>query len=180
LVLRHDEMEGRAIGLNVRTLKDIDLEDLELEKINGADREPAYLPPEGVDIPEDKDSDLRGYTGNCHCGAVRYHLKSKPLSDIKVMSCNCSLCSRNGDLWIYPKKSEVDIHGGKWLTDYVFLHEDSLHSFCSFCGVSVVVRVTDPAEDIMPVNVRTINGLDFDALKFNKYDGKNNDPQYQV
>ena len=34
------------------------------------------------------------YEGNCHCGAVRYRVLTRPLEEVKVMSCNCSLCSR--------------------------------------------------------------------------------------
>jgi hypothetical protein len=87
---------------------------------------------------------------------------------------------QNGDLWIYPSKSAVKLEGSDNLTDYTFLSEDSLHSFCSTCGVSVLVRVTDPKDDIMPLNVRTIDGIDLEALEFNYYDGKSADPQYAV
>jgi hypothetical protein len=74
----------------------------------------------------------------------------------------------------------VDLHGLELLTDYAFLHEDSLHSFCSTCGVSMVVRVLGSGEDdnVCPVNVRTINGIQVDQLKLKKYDGRMNNPQY--
>jgi hypothetical protein len=71
------------------------------------------------------------------------------------------------------------MHGGENLTDYAFLETTSLHAFCSICGVSVVVRVTDP-KDIMPLNVRTVNGVDLEHLTLQKYDGRSNDPQYTV
>jgi hypothetical protein len=48
------------------------------------------------------------------------------------------------------------------------------------CGVSVLVRVLDENEDIMPINVRTIDGIDLLSLTLNKYDGAKNDPQYEV
>jgi hypothetical protein len=46
--------------------------------------------------------------------------------------------------------------------------------------VSVIVRVLGSADDddICPVNVRTINGIQLDQLKLKKYDGRKNDPQY--
>ena len=66
------------------------------------------------------------------------------------------------------------------MTDYTFLEQTSLHAFCSICGVSIVVRVTDPKDDIMPLNVRTINEIDLEGLMLQKYDGKSNDPQYAV
>jgi hypothetical protein len=44
----------------------------------------------------------------------------------------------------------------------------------------MVVRVLGDGEDddICPVNVRTINGIQVDQLKPKKYDGRKNDPQY--
>jgi len=177
IVLRHDEMDGHAVGINVRVFNNTDFEAIPKEETrNGASRDPRYQPPKAPFMLDDPHSDLKVYSGNCHCGKVRYSVKTKPLTEVKVMSCNCSLCSRNGDLWIYPKKSEVVIEGEDALTGYEFLHDDSLHSFCSDCGVSMFVDVRD--EDIMPINVRTINSIDVDGLILNRYDGKKNDPQY--
>ena len=87
---------------------------------------------------------------------------------------------QNSDLWIYSKKENVKIHGKENLTGYEFLHKDSLHSFCKICGVSVLVEVTEPGSNIVPINVRTINGIDLGSLRLKKYDGKANDPQYIV
>jgi hypothetical protein len=44
----------------------------------------------------------------------------------------------------------------------------------------VVVKATDPEDDIVPLNVRTIDGIDLESLEYNKYDGRSNDPQYSV
>jgi hypothetical protein len=74
----------------------------------------------------------------------------------------------------------VKVDGSDNLTEYVFLTEDSLHCFCKTCGGSVLVRVTDPKEDIVPLNVRTIDGIDLDALELKFYDGKSAGPQYEV
>jgi hypothetical protein len=100
---------GRNIGINVSTtfphrlvirlknpqvrmLKDIDLSALEIKKSTGADREPKYIPPTIPPYVGDVEEDFRVYNGNCHCGAVTYTAKLKPLKG--VTSCNCSLCSR--------------------------------------------------------------------------------------
>jgi hypothetical protein len=72
------------------------------------------------------------------------------------------------------------VHGGDNLTDYAFLSPDCLHSFCKTCGVSVLVRVLDPKEDDMPLNVRNINGIDLDKLTYRYYDGKNAGKEYVV
>lgn len=179
---RHDGPPGKQIGINVRMLKDIDLAALEKQKIPGTDVGPKYQPPSIFPTLElgKGEEGLELYNGNCHCGSVKYTVKTKPFNKLKVLSCNCSLCSRNGDLWIYPSKSAVKVDGGYNLTEYVFVAEDSLHSFCKTCGVSVLVKVTDPKEDIVPLNVRTINGIDLDTLEFNYYDGKSAGRQYTV
>ena len=74
----------------------------------------------------------------------------------------------------------VQLKGLEYLTDYAFLDEKSLHSFCSICGTSIIVKVNVPGEDDMPLNIRTIEGIDLQDLEYQKYDGKSNDPQYSV
>jgi hypothetical protein len=76
----------------------------------------------------------------------------------------------------------VSLQGGESLSDYVFLHEDSLHSFCKICGVSVLVKVLSEGEgdDICPINVRTIRGIGVGKLRLRRYDGRGKDPQYVV
>jgi hypothetical protein len=105
------------------------------------------------------------------------YVPALPLSHLASQRANNQ---QNGDLWIYPPKSAVVVEGGEKLTDYAFLTKDSQHSFCRVCGVSVLVRVLDENEDIMPINVRTIDGIDLSSLTLNKYDGAKNDPQYEV
>jgi len=46
--------------------------------------------------------------------------------------------------------------------------------------VSVLVRITDPKEIDMPLNVRNIMGIDLEALKYVYYDGKNAGKPYVV
>jgi hypothetical protein len=89
---------------------------------------------------------------------------------------------QNGALWIYPPKSAVAVEGGENLTDYAYFGKDSLRSFCKTCGVLVLVKVTNVGEEdpVMPINVRTIDGIDIDSLTLKYYDGAKEDPQYEV
>ena len=87
---------------------------------------------------------------------------------------------QNGDLWIYPPKTDVVVEGAENLKGYAFLSQDALHSFCKICGVSVLVKVMPETEPDMPINVRTIDGIDIPSLKLKYYDGAKNDPQYKV
>lgn len=63
---------------------------------------------------------------------------------------------------------------------YAFLSPSSLHSFCKICGVSVLVKVTVPGEDKVPLNVRTLQGVDLGALQLQEYNGWANEPNYAV
>jgi len=56
------------------------------------------------------------YKGNCHCGKVRFTATVSPLLDDghEVLSCNCSICARNGYLWVYlPEETNVVWHQGR-------------------------------------------------------------------
>lgn len=53
------------------------------------------------------------YRGNCHCGAVRYTLRSPDLTSIDVIECNCSICSRNGYLFVYIEDADLDWERGR-------------------------------------------------------------------
>jgi len=87
---------------------------------------------------------------------------------------------QNGDLFIYPPKSAVKVSGGENLTGYGFLSEKCLHSFCRKCGVSVLVKNIAEEDEDMPINVRTIQGVDLGGLVYQEYDGAANDPQYAL
>jgi hypothetical protein len=89
-------------ALEARALKDIDLDALELESFNGADLEPPYELPVPSTEPKEAEGGLKVYYGNCHCRAVTYSVKTKPLTETKVISCNCSLCSRVRFLLLLP------------------------------------------------------------------------------
>jgi hypothetical protein len=55
------------------------------------------------------------YTGNCHCNNVKYTVtQSPPLNDpsCEVIECNCSICSRNGYLFIYVPDKDVTFDKG--------------------------------------------------------------------
>lgn len=90
------------------------------------------------------------------------------------------MTAQNADLWVYPSEKDVELRGEEHLTVYRFGRKGSGHAFCRTCGVPVVNKFdhsvdTAPKSMIgkLPVNVRTINGIDLKAVKVNKADGKN-------
>ncbi|CAG8959554.1 hypothetical protein HYFRA_00001455 [Hymenoscyphus fraxineus] len=120
---------------------------------------------------------LTTYNGSCHCGAVTYTVVlPQPIEHIKVMNCNCKLCTKNGYLNVYPKRKDVKIEGKENLTSYVFSKTSCAHLFCKTCGSSLMAspRASDEGgeepEDIA-VNVRGFDGIDLEKLQYQKYDG---------
>ena len=87
---------GRSTDwLQARMLKDVDVESISKKDFDGATLLGSkYEPPSIPDWEGEVEEGLKIYNGNCHCGAVSYRLKSKPLEEFEIMSCNCSLCSR--------------------------------------------------------------------------------------
>lgn len=103
------------------------------------------------------------YSANCHCGAIRYRVLLPPLvataEPISVMNCNCSLCTRNGYLNVYPLRGDVRVQLGEEevlpgspalrkakeeVLGYYMPRgagEGNEHVFCKKCGSSVWVDV---------------------------------------
>jgi len=103
-----------------------------------------------------------------------YHLTQKTLLTYHL---------QNADLFVYPPRSAVVVSLSN-LTGYAFLSPDSQHCFCKTCGVSVLVHVLEkpkPGQEVeMPINVRTIVGVDVGELQKQYYDGAKNKPLYDV
>jgi len=106
---RKDAPAGHALSINVlpllylclprinpfqsRMLRGISVSYLEEQPFPGGDLDPPYTPPKFPAHPSPEPG-TQTYNGNCHCGAVTISVKFKQLSEVEVMSCNCSLCSR--------------------------------------------------------------------------------------
>ncbi|KAI5249050.1 hypothetical protein E4T42_05451 [Aureobasidium subglaciale] len=164
------------LGVNMNTFKhgSVDIDNLEISTTNQANAEPKYQP---FSLPEDQKPSVpegqKLYTGSCHCQAIKYTAVSEEIDEVRT--CNCSFCSRNADMWIYPPIASVDLLGTEEkLTDYLFGPKRAYHGFCGACGVDVVNRVDlHPVfkAPVRPINVRTMDGLDLESLKVDKADG---------
>jgi hypothetical protein len=117
-------------------------------------------------------SELKTYTGTCHCGQVRYEAQLD--LGAPVMTCNCSICARVGHMLAFvPAEQFTLLSGEGGLTDYQFGKKHLHHPFCSTCGVRAFSR--GAARDgrlTYAVNVRCLEGVDLEALAVKKYDGK--------
>lgn len=116
-------------------------------------------------------SEAKTYKGGCHCGKVSYEVKT----DLgMVMSCNCSICSKKGYLlnFVAPEQFKM-ISGDDGLTDYQFNTKNIHHLFCAGCGIQSFGHGIGPdGKKMVAINVRCLEGVEFDALNVTKFDGR--------
>jgi hypothetical protein len=138
-------------------------------------------------------SESKVYTGSCHCGKNSFSVKvSPPLDSEKssVISCNCSICSRNGYLLVFLDLSDIDWKKGGFdnMKVYKFGHQTLSHYFCPECGGTFAVHGTMGGVEKVGMNVRIpiytclpllidsevrfFDGVDLSKLKIAPYNGK--------
>ena len=116
-------------------------------------------------MPENKT-----YKGSCHCGNVRYEVTTDLA---KVISCNCSLCSRAGYLLSFVPASQFKLlSGDDSLKDYRFNKHAIAHVFCTNCGVRAFARGKGKDGEMAAINVRCLEGVDPDTLEITKVNGR--------
>ncbi|KAK1833633.1 hypothetical protein QBC39DRAFT_302466 [Podospora conica] len=146
---------------------------------------PPLLPSEGDTAPS--------HQGSCHCGQVRMELLVD-ISTLEVKEDNCSSCVRNAYIGIYPTKSQVRLHGTDNTFEYLYGRKFNGAAHCKTCGVLVFNNVYGPPVsvfdrlpperreavlavywknlDMLPLNVRALDGVDFKALVVKREDEK--------
>ncbi|KAJ6515274.1 Mss4-like protein [Mycena sanguinolenta] len=164
-----------SFAINIRTLEDVDFDSLRVETFDGATLLPGS-PPQIVGPVENADGTIL-YTGNCHCGGLEYTLLN-PEEITKATSCNCSICWRDGALWIYPQTAALTFKDPDAAVEYTFADRECYHGFCKNCGVSVYTRFLGTSETAL--NVRTMHGLNLAGLEMKKVNGRSMPPQYDV
>jgi hypothetical protein len=91
-----------------------------------------------------------------------------------VLSCNCSICSRAGYLLAFVPAQQFKLLSGQGAQqDYQFNKKNIHHLFCTTCGVRSFGHGKGPdGSEMYAINVRTLDGVDLDALKIQKVNGK--------
>ncbi len=108
-------------------------------------------------------------TGACHCGAVSI---STPALPEKLVSCNCSICSRTGWLGAYYHPGEVTVAAGADdLSGYA--HGDRAITFwrCSHCGIATHWTASAAPVDRMGVNARIFDREAWQDIPLEHVDG---------
>lgn len=111
------------------------------------------------------------YTGGCHCGKVRFSVETNLAT---VISCNCSHCHMRGLVLTFVPESQFELLTPEApLTTYHFNTGKIDHLFCPTCGIEAFGRGTSPdGSPTYAINVRCLDGLDFDSLTITPYNGK--------
>jgi hypothetical protein len=110
------------------------------------------------------------YEGACHCGRVRFVIRGDLA---KATVCNCSMCARKGFIHLVVAPEDFELRAGADdLALYEFGTKTAKHRFCKVCGIHAFYTPrSDP--DKVDVNVRCLDGVDLDALKPARFDGRN-------
>lgn len=109
------------------------------------------------------------FQGSCHCGAVRFEVRT---SLLPASRCNCSLCRRRGALMSPPFPGQY-LHitsGEDALTVYQFNTHTAKHYFCKHCGIYPFhqTRVNPKA---WRANIGCLHGVDPYAIEAGLADG---------
>ncbi|CAG8961953.1 hypothetical protein HYFRA_00013733 [Hymenoscyphus fraxineus] len=168
---RHHAEPGMDIGINARTLEDVDVWKLEVRKVDGASYEPKWIPHELIGPePTAEIEDAKMYYGSCHCGATTIALKNKGGIDssTEMVECNCTICYKVRPTFfsflsspallsmkinhpqrslrhIYPLTTQLSIltNPSHPLTSYTFGRKMMKHMFCPKCGIQVYTVKVD-------------------------------------
>jgi hypothetical protein len=104
---------------------------------------------------------------------------------------------QNGTILTYPDKSQVSIQTTTPTTPYIFGRAMQSHEFCPVCGVSIYIRKLSITtehfakwnkggrdqkewEQIMPINLRCFEGVEWDKIQVKVGNWKDTEPKYEV
>jgi hypothetical protein len=105
-------------------------------------------------------SESKVYNGSCHCGMNSFSVKvSPPLDSDKsaVISCNCSICLRNGYLLVFVDLADLTWEKGGFndMKAYKFGSQRLSHYFCTECGGTFAAHGVMGGVEKVGMNVRT-------------------------
>ena len=113
--------------------------------------------------------DPKTYEGQCHCGAVRFRLRTERIT--AGVRCNCSICVRKGAVMsakYFGPEEVLEISGTEHLAAYRCGDRMMDHVFCRTCGIYPFHEW----EGTYRVNLGCIEGLDVYGLEIGLIDGR--------
>jgi hypothetical protein len=111
------------------------------------------------------------YAGGCQCGKVRFEADTEIA---QVISCNCSRCSKLGALLSAVPAGKFTLKSGEAaMIEFKFNKHLVHHQFCASCGIQPFARGKGrDGRDMVMINVRCLDGVDPEAFKVMKFDGR--------
>ena len=109
------------------------------------------------------------YQGQCHCGAVRFEVRTELEN---LVRCNCSLCIRRSAVMHYVSPADFTLHSGSdELETYRFSHRTTAHYFCRVCGIFPYFWSDWAGRERYAINVSCLEGVDPYSLDSRLLDG---------
>ena len=112
------------------------------------------------------------YHGSCHCGKVKFSVTT---NIDKIISCNCSICTKKGILHHRVSPAQFNLlEGNEYLSLYRFDSKKAKHFFCKECGIHAFSNPR-AAPDMYSVNVRCLDDYDIENENYElvNFDGRN-------
>ena len=109
------------------------------------------------------------YSGECHCGAVKFEVEAP--AKVTCYDCNCSICAKSGFQHLIVKRSDFKLLSGEdSLTTYTFNTGVAQHYFCRICGIKpFYIPRSNP--DGYDINVRCLDPQP-EAMEIEAFDGQ--------
>ena len=111
------------------------------------------------------------HKGGCHCAAVKFMVQAPKI--LKVIKCNCSICTmRQNWHFVVPKSQFCLLQGSEFLTSYRFGTRRAEHLFCKICGIlSFYQPRSNP--DCYAITINCLEQGTVEKINFEEFDGKN-------
>ncbi|PZQ18880.1 MAG: aldehyde-activating protein [Ancylobacter novellus] len=116
-------------------------------------------------------AEARALAGACYCRAVAF----EATGDLAFVSdCNCSIREMTGLNFTFVPADAFRVTAGEDLVTECRFNKKAIgHQFCRVCGVEPFGRGTRPdGAEMVALNVRCIDGLDWKALEKKPVDGR--------
>lgn len=111
---------------------------------------------------------MQTYTGSCHCGDVKFHLRA---DFAETTTCNCSLCVKKNAQMVLAHEDQFFLDTD-WscLSMYQWNTRVAKHYFCKRCGIYTFHR-TRSSPDHFGINIFCLDDFDESALPLRDSDG---------
>ena len=104
---------------------------------------------------------MHKHQGGCHCGNVRWTLRSRlALSRLPARACQCGFCRKHGALTTSDSRGEMrfSVQDRSAIIRYRFATKTADFLICGLCGVYVGAQMNQDGQYYAIVNLRTLDG----------------------